>query len=256
MKLRTHFLPMARSFTLGVLTISALSSCQTTQRAPSTEFARYGGMHEAIGQGKHHGRVSLAEVVDRPRFYGIGAIERLQGEITILDSEAVVTGVARDGRPVPRSPADLQATLLAGQSVPVWTSVTLEEAVGHDGLDATIAAATELAGLDPAAPIVFVVEGALTDVRLHVINGACPVHARMKDLTLSEAERPFELEAETLAGTVVGVYASGSVGELTHPATSTHAHLIYEDDRTGQRVTGHLERIGLSPGAILKLPAE
>jgi hypothetical protein len=245
-----------RSSTLGVLAIIALMGCPTAHHPSSTEFVRYGGMHEAIGQQQHHGRVALVEVLDQPHFYGVGAVEGLQGEITILDSEAVVTGAAPDGRLDSLPSAVLQATMLAGRSVPEWTSVTLDEAVPNDRLDERIAAAAEAAGLNPDGPFVFMVDGALTDVRVHVINGACPVHARMKNLTLSEKVRPFELEAKSLAGMTVGVYAKGSVGQLTHPATNTHAHLIWEDDLTGRRVTGHLERFGLAPGADLKLPAE
>jgi hypothetical protein len=51
------------------------------------------------------------------------------------------------------------------------------------------------------------------------------------------------------------VYAEGSVGQLTLPATSTHGHLVYKDPASGRKVTGHLERFGLAPGAVLKLPA-
>jgi hypothetical protein len=150
-------------------------------------------------------------------------------------------------------PAGMKATLLVGQSIETWTSVTLSEAVPHDRFDEAIATAASKAGVDVTGPFVFTIEGQFTDVRLHVINGACPVHARMKKLELAQDERPYELEAETLAGTVVGVYAADSVGKLTHPATSTHAHIIYVDHETGERVTGHLEQVGLAPGAVLKL---
>jgi hypothetical protein len=238
-----------------VLVVIMLTGCQANRRLPTTELVTYGGMHETIGQKQHHGRVPLVEILDRPHFYGVGAVEELRGEITILDSVAVVTGGAPDGGLHSLPPAGLQATLLAGRSVPEWTTHVVDEAVLGDRLDATIAVAAEGAGLDRTVPFVFVVEGVLTGVRLHVINGACPVRARIRSLALGEDERPFELEAATLEGTVVGVYAEGSVGELTHPATSTHAHLIWEDGRTGQRVTGHLERFGLAPGAVLKLPA-
>jgi hypothetical protein len=213
-------------------------------------------MHETIGQQRHHGRVKLAKFLDRPHFFGVGAVEGLHGEITILDSQAVVTAVALNGHPEATDPESVQATLLAGSSVPRWTSHEFDQGVSESELDGTIAAAAERAGIDTAAPFVFVIEGTLTDVRLHVINGACPVHARMKNLALADDQRPFQLEASNLKGTTVGIYARGSVGELTHPATSTHAHLIYEDARTGQRVTGHLERFGLAAGAVLQLPAD
>jgi hypothetical protein len=68
---------------------------------------------------------------------------------------------------------------------------------------------------------VFTVEGDFSRVRLHVINGACPMHARLKKITLSKEQRPFEAELERVSGTLVGVYAKDAVGKLTHPATST-----------------------------------
>lgn len=239
---------------LCLLAALPLVGCQARPPSPATELVRYGGMHEAIGQRRHHGRVGLAEVVDRPHFHGVGALEGLGGEITILDSVAVVTEVAPDGRPQALSPADRKATLLVGQSIAEWTSLTLGEAIPHDRFDETVAATAAGAGVDRAAPFAFVIEGVFTDVRLHVINGACPIHARLKNLALDENQRPFELEVQRLAGTLVGVYAADAVGELTHPATSTHAHLVYADPETGERVTGHLERVGLASGARLKLP--
>jgi hypothetical protein len=212
-------------------------------------------MHEAIGQKQHHGRVGVVEVVERPHFYGVGALSGLRGEITIQDSVATVTAVTPNGRLQVLRSDDVQATLLVGQSIEAWTSRTFHVAVSHEHFDEVIVAAAAEAGLDEAMPFMFTIEGEFTDVRLHVINGVCPLHARMTRLELTQDERPFELEAQALPGTVVGVYAAGSVGELTHPATSTHAHLIYTDSETGRRVTGHLERVGLGQGAVLKLPA-
>ena len=240
--------------TLCILTAVPLVGCHDQRPQLSAEFVRYGDMHDAIGQKQHQGRVAMADIVNRPNFYGVGALAGLQGEITILDSVATVTSVAPDGRLQARRLADLQATLLAGQSVEDWTSLMLDEAVSHEHLDETIAAAATDAGLDIATPFMFTIDGEFTDVRLHVINGACPVHARIKNTELAQSERPFELETERLTGALVGVYAADAVGRLTHPATSTHTHLIYEDHETGERVTGHLERVGLAPGAVLRLP--
>lgn len=251
---RIPYCRLAQMLVLSVLSTLVLVGCQSQHPRASTEFVRYGGMHETIGQKQHHGRVGLAEIVNRPHFYGVGALEGLRGEITIRDSAAIVTGVTPDGRLQPLAPVDLQATLLVGQSIGEWTKVTLTDAVAHDQFDEIIATTAARMGIDTTAPFMFVVDGEFTDVRLHVINGACPVHARMKNLTLDKDERPYELEAERLTGTLVGVYASDAVGKLTHPATSTHVHLVYEDRETGQIVTGHLERVGLAVGAVVKLP--
>ena len=56
-------------------------------------------------------------------------------------------------------------------------------------------------------------------------------------------------------GTLVGLHAVDAEGALTHPGTSTHAHLVWRDDASGNRLTGHVERAGLAPDAVVKLPA-
>lgn len=214
----------------------------------------YGGMHETIGQQQHQGRVELAEVISTPHFYGVGALEGLKGEITIVDSDAVVTGVSHDNRPQPRTPARLQATLLVGQSIHAWANITIPDKTPRDKFEDLVESHATRIGIDVTKPFLFVVEGEFIDLRLHIINGACPMHARMKQIDIDEEQQPFEQDAETLAGTLVGVYAPDAVGKLTHPATRVHTHLVYNDPDTGARVTGHLEQVGLASGAVLKLP--
>jgi hypothetical protein len=246
-------LAICLSLSLGLI------GCATRQTHRSGELVRYGGMHETIGQQQHQGRVELEQVVRMPHFYGVGAMEGLDGEITIEDSKPIVTAVTPDGRPLPVAPTDAKAALLVGQSVHEWTRIELSEDVPHGRFDDAVADAALRRGgdiVDLARPFMFVIEGQFKDVRLHVINGACPLHARMHKLELRPEDRPFELEAETLSGTLIGVYAADSVGKLTHPDTSVHVHLIYTDPQTGKQITGHVERIGIVSGAILKLPAD
>jgi hypothetical protein len=103
-------------------------------------------------------------------------------------------------------------------------------------------------------PFLFTVEGEFVDVRLHVINGACPIRARMKKEELSDELKPFEAEMPAIRGTIVGVFAKDAVGKLTHPATSTHCHLVFTDPESGKQVTGHIEQIGIRGGAKVRVP--
>ena len=211
-------------------------------------------MHEVVGKRQHHGRVALAEIASKPHFYGVGALEGLNGEITLLDSEVLITTVDDHSHPQTEVNPDAKAALLVGQSVVQWNHLNLNEDVSSDRFDEIIQGRAKSSGIDISKPFVFVVEGKFRDVRLHVINGACPVHARIKKLELDPKLKPFELEVETISGTLVGIYAPDSVGKLTHPGTSVHAHLIYRDSETGKRITGHLEKVGLGQGAKLKFP--
>ncbi|WP_197135624.1 hypothetical protein [Crateriforma conspicua] len=87
-----------------------------------------------------------------------------------------------------------------------------------------------------------------------MINGACPVHARMQKIELAEDKRPFEKDMSEVTGKVIGVFAKDAVGKLTHPATSTHMHLLFTDKRTGNLATAHIEKIGLAKGAFVAFP--
>ena len=242
-----------KKFIALALTCSALAATSFAADDPKAEdLVQYGSIHETIGRKDHKGRVDLSELLKRPHFYGIGALAGLEGEITILDSVPVVTTVSAKGKPeaIPEG----EATLLVGQSAAAWKEVEITENIPHDRVDAAIRKLAAQNGIDTSRPFVFTIEGQCSDVRLHVINGACPMRARMKKETIPDGQEPFEFETESVKGIVVGVYAADSVGKLTHPATSQHSHLVYTDAATGQRVTGHLEQYGVARGATLKLP--
>ncbi|GJM23237.1 MAG: hypothetical protein DHS20C15_31520 [Planctomycetota bacterium] len=237
----------------GALFALALTACG----APATkhgEWLQLGSMHETIAQQQHHGRISLDELRGTPHLYGVGALAGLQGELALIDSQSVVTTVNDEGMAQPAAEQG-EATMFVGQCVESWSRVQHPEAVPAANFDATVKARAEQAGLDMSQPFVFMVEGTFTGVRLHVLNGACPIHARMLDLEIPAAQRPFEWSGAQLKGTLVGVYAEGAVGALTHPATSVHAHLVYDDPSSGARVTAHIERVGVGPGAHFKYPA-
>ena len=219
-------------------------------------IVRYGKMHEAIGQQQHQGRIQLSKLVEQPHFYGVAALDRLEGEVTILDGKVMVTRVGDKGRLETNesAPLDCSATLLIGAHVPSWTEHKMVANVEPDKLDQFVADAAAKAGVETAKPFVFALEGEFSKLRLHVINGACPLHARLKKIELPKEQQPVEIELEKVRGTLLGVFAKDAVGDITHPATSTHMHLVFNDGQTGQMVTGHVEQIGVLEGAILRLP--
>jgi alpha-acetolactate decarboxylase len=251
-----HFVPLsvAALFSMG----SQFGMCQeptSRPQPPSAGFFQIGQMREAIGQGQSGGRVRLGDVTERENFFGVGAVAALGGEVTVEDSQIRATRVGVDGgpEPIPGDPREIAATFLFGASVADWLRFPLDDAVPADDVDATIESHVNRAGVDAVEPIVFQVVGTFRGVRVHVINGACPLHARRAGLTLDERQRPFEATYESISGTIVGVYAKGKAGVLTHPGTSTHMHLIYVEPRTEATVTAHVEQVSFAPGCVLML---
>ena len=246
---------LKRCASTGFFAASLMMGCQSMTGPEGSPLVRYGSMHEVIGQRQDEGRVAVEDVARTDSMYAVGALAGLTGEVTIIDSVVTASSVGPDGSVRPAAGENLEAALFVGQAVESWMTVEASYGVPQERFDAWVARAVAEADLDDAVPLMFVIDGEFTDVHLHVINGACPVHARIKGLTLDPASAPYELETDRMRGTLVGVFAPDAVGTLTHPATSTHAHLVFVDPTSGQRVTGHLERIGVSAGARLRLAA-
>jgi alpha-acetolactate decarboxylase len=242
------------------LVAGVIAGCSSSEKAPATpdgELVQYGTMHEAIGQQQHEGRVRLGELVAQPHFYGVAALARLEGEVTVHDGKVTVTRVGEQHRLLLDGDEMLEreATLVVGAHVSSWTEHELPVAIVPGGFDRAVAEAATRAGIDTSKPFVFTVEGQFSELDFHVINGACPMRARLKRIELPEEQRPVERKLNGVRGTIVGIYAEGAVGELTHPDTTTHAHVLYEDPASGETFTGHIEQVGLAPGAVLRLPA-
>lgn len=248
MSIHQNLILATACFVLGGVLMAA-------EKSPSWDgkLVQYGKMHEAIGQQQHQGRVQIEKLIERPHFFGVGALENLAGEITIADGKITVTRVNAQGQPEPGQTA-AQATMLVGAYVPAWSEHKVASNVKPEDLDRYLTDVAQKAGLDAAKPFAFTVEGEFSNLRLHVIHGACPIHARLHKITLPKQQQPFELEVDKVRGTLVGVFAKDAVGNITHPDTSTHTHLVFKDAKSGKTFTGHVEQFGLIAGATVRVP--
>ncbi|QDT93644.1 Alpha-acetolactate decarboxylase [Gimesia algae] len=243
-------------FGLFVAMIGSLKSTIAGE-TKKTGLVQYGKMHEVIGKQKHQGRVKFSDLTAKPHFYGVAALESLAGEATVFDGKVILTKVNSDGALSSETLSQkTQAALLVGAYVESWTEHSVTTTVKSDDLDSLIEQTAKKIGLNTNEPFMFVIQGDFQNVRAHVINGACPIRARMQKEDLPERKRPYEADLIKITGKLVGVFAKDSVGDITHPATSTHLHLLYKDDRSGEMRTGHVEQVTLQPGVTLMLPEE
>jgi alpha-acetolactate decarboxylase len=221
----------------------------------SNTWFQYGEMHRVIGQKDHKGRVRLGDLTKQANIYAIGAMEGLHGEVTILDSVPYVTTRHTDNN-LNTNPitTDSEATLLMGASVSAWEDTPFESTLGPDKWESHLEQTARANHLDTDSPILFRMSGHFRDTAVHVINGACPIHAQLHGEELAPDEKPHQQTFDTIQGTIVGVFAKDSSGRLTHPGTSVHAHLIYQSPETGEWLTGHIEQTSIMKGSTLSLP--
>ncbi len=236
---------------LGACAVNPVEPQVSSDSSWHGQVESWGTLREALRDGQVEGRVVVADVA-RKGVWGVGALENLRGEITIVDGEVWISegAAARAGTKRTRD-ASAKATVLFAAEVPEWTNISVEADVPAAELDVYIAEHAQRTGLDLNQPFPFVVEGGLRDLSLHVIAGECPMRARMQSVKLTSP--PFELAAAESAGLLVGIFATDSSGVLCHMGSRTHIHATLEE---GGDLTGHVESVGLARGAVLRLPRQ
>ena len=69
--------------------VAITSSCRAPNRNTQRGVTTWGTMREVLRQGKSEGRVALANIAT-PHTIGVGALEGLAGEVTIVDGRVLV----------------------------------------------------------------------------------------------------------------------------------------------------------------------
>lgn len=210
-----------------------------------------GRMREVMKGGKTEGRIELGELLPAEGLIAVGAVEGLAGEITVADGSYGVT-VVSDGMARTRAQEtalSTSATLLTAAHVASWNTQTVL-ADGRD-LEAVVRDAASASGINLEDPFAFIVEPALADLAIHVINGYCPVGQDPEQI----GTEPWRWEGTDVEGTkLVGFYAMGKAGEMTHHGTSIHAHAMLTID--DQVVSAHVDKASLTGELAIRFPAD
>jgi alpha-acetolactate decarboxylase len=231
------------------LTLSSILTIGCTATQPVvTQFSE---MREVMRKGQTESRISMADAVDRPHAFGVGALEGLDGEITIVDGDVWVSRTIENKLQVtgPDLVEEDQATLLTLAQVSQWEIVTIEKAMEGSSVESLIERTAAAQGIDTAVPFPFMIEGQLNGVDLHVINGYCPIAT---DPATQEA-KPWEWSSpQPIDAVIVGFFAPDAGGVMTHHGTSIHAHAVLMKE--GRTITGHIDQISVTPAMTLRLP--
>ncbi|MGE3172554.1 MAG: hypothetical protein AB7O97_07985 [Planctomycetota bacterium] len=219
-----------------------LLGCGAAPPPAAVEVRSWGTMREVLREGRSEGRVAPAAVTGASTI-GVGALESLAGEVTILDGRALVaTAAAGDARCAVRPAAPTErAALLLVADVPRWTGHAVGPCASYDDLERAIAALLTARGHDLTRPVPVRVRGRARELALHVIAGACPV-------ATPDGPPPWRHRAPAAAVELVGVFVDGGAGRFTHHGRRSHLHAV------AGAVMGHLDAVVLDD-AVVSLPA-
>ena len=240
MDLRPRTTRLVRVVAPLLVVSAALAACGT---APALH--QYGAMRPVMREGRTEPRVELFHYASLG-FYGVGAMSGLDGEVTIDDGAVWVSRVEGDDIATtgPQAEPDAFATLLTVGCGRDWQQITLVDASDGPAIEDAIATLAADHGMPVEGPLLVTIEGCAAQVGVHVVAGACPHATPDADawrLTL-EGGAPIR---------IVGVFAAGRAGELTHHGTRIHLHAIF--DHEGRPATAHIDSMTLEPGALLRI---
>ncbi|MAE28666.1 MAG: hypothetical protein CMJ87_06735 [Planctomycetes bacterium] len=234
---------------IAVLFLAISASCASTNEGWDEPLQSWGELKTVLRGGQTEGRVDLAEAASRPGTWGIGAVAGLTGEILVRNGIVWIGRVTGPAECVTASgvPAGEKATLLAVTTVEAWSESQLPRDMDMEELEEHICGLASTVGLPEKGPFPFEVEGGIDGLELHVLNGMCPYAAD----ELPPENDPFRLASSHEHGLVVGFFADGLGGVLTHFGDRNHSHvLILGDDP----VVGHFDGGVFRAGSILRLP--
>jgi alpha-acetolactate decarboxylase len=205
-------------------------------------FAQNIEIHGAIKSAMHgdlSAKFNLDDIKDRQNIYGIGAVNNLKGEITVIDSKPYVSYVLGD-RVVVDSTFNHQAALFFFSDVSQWATDMPESPFDPAKLQKIL---SQKNGLQ-SAPLTFLIEGKVQSLKWHVIDW-------QEGDTLHTPERH---RASGLHGdlqdqqvTLMGFYSENHKGILTHHNSSLHIHFINRE----KTLAGHVDDF-LIKEAVLK----
>jgi hypothetical protein len=219
------------------------------------DFIRHGNFRRMVHMGETQGVVALAALPSEPGRWGLGATAGLKGELVQIDGRVLVSP-GSDAQGHVRAPeAGEMALLFAGARITAWRDLPVPRDLDAAGFEAFLNEQAKAAGLDPAQPFVFRVEGRFPHLLWHVVTGDAPAgtgHRGGHGAGHANDRAGMRLFRQPgAAGQLVGV-ASGAAleGVVSHPGERLHLHYV----DAAAAASGHVDRYSVAAGSVLKLP--
>lgn len=206
-----------------------------------------GSMREAILLGCRDARLDLRTLRGRPHLVGLGPLEKLTGEVTIVDGRPSLARIGPDGGVRVEESFDAGVPFFVWAEVPAgWRTMPVPDTVrSYPELEAFVGEAGRTAGLTRAFP--FTVTGTPTQVDLHVVNLPPGAPAGMA----AHGEGLVNFSLARRQATLVGFWSAEHGGVFTPLDSRVHIHT----QSAGNDLSGHVDKLDLANSSmVLGLP--
>ncbi|MBK9147745.1 MAG: acetolactate decarboxylase [Flavobacteriales bacterium] len=217
---------------LAHLTAASMLTCSLQAQVIAT-----GALKRTMWDGQRSGLIAM-DSLSAPGTYGMGPLEHMRGEITLVDGRSLAARVVGDRLAVCVDPA-AKAPFFVHERVSQWEEVMVPSDVSSaEQLDAFL----DKRGNDE--PFFFRLTGRFEEVDIHVWD--LPTDSTFTGpMEGARYKRHFSLkEAE---GEVVGVFSRHHRTVFTHHDSFIHMHFLSSDGR----VMGHVDALKIVAGGVV-----
>ena len=206
-----------------------------------------GAIHTMMMEGHISATMALDSLALKPHLYALGAVEKLKGEIQILNGRPYVS-YALDSAVRIDTSFQRHAAMLVYSQVPVWDSVPLPQGITTtEELEEVLPALAQNYAIDLEQAFPFLITGVVDSVNWHVIDWpeGDTVHSHAKHKKSGLHGKLADQDV-----TLLGFYSTKHQGVFTHHGTNIHMH-VFSADRT---IAGHVDDADFGEKMVLWLP--
>jgi acetolactate decarboxylase len=212
---------------------------------PGYSLSYLGSQRQTILTGDRAVHLDLLTLKGRPHLHGIGPIQGLTGEVTIVDSRPSLARVGADHLVHVTESYETGVPFFVWAEVSTWQTQELPVDVrSYAELEKFVGEAGARAGLTQAFP--FVMTGPAELIDFHIVNATPDTPPGME--AHKKIQIPFELHGQDVM--FVGFWSGQHQGVFTPMGTNMHAHFQTLDNK----VSGHVQGLKLAHGLTLALP--
>jgi acetolactate decarboxylase len=230
----------------GFHDLSVHAAAPATISGPGYSMRFVGAQREAIMTGRRSAILDLRTLQNEAHVYGIGPLEGLAGEVTIVNNRPSLARVGADRRVHVEESFEGGVPFFVWADVPEWQELTIPSAVRSCAdLETFLGEAGQVARLSQAFP--FLLRGCPALVDFHVVDAKPDTPFGMAAHQLIQI--PFELRDRN--STLVGFWSNQHQGIFTPMGVTIHVHFQTDENDA----SGHVQGLDLAGGGMtLSLP--
>jgi acetolactate decarboxylase len=223
-----------------LLVFNACSNLKEASDQKSVTVSIAGEMRDVMQRGDLATSIDLDTIQNKEHLYGVGPLDSLQGEITILDGKSYYSTLV-NGEQIVRQGFAIKAPFFVYANVTTWNEIQVPDSVTTEiELEHFITSISK----KTKEPFAFRITGRVDTARFHVVHlpsgtvirSPADTHVGQRDYTLTSADVE-----------ILGFFSENHKGIFTHHDSNVHMHLITKD----RKAMGHLDKLQLNSSTTL-----